>query len=249
LTAVRLLGILRRMPARSGLLLIAHRGGVVGPGSPENSLAAIRRAAEAGYTAVELDVRGSKDDQPVLFHGDWTRTLRLSCGVDKAVHELTLAELRQLRYVATDEPVIGLNDALALCEKLGLGVMLDWKVEPTSEELLGRVAGMLAEARLPGPNTTISNDERVRVALGKHLMVRVDKDQPGQFWFGHADQITDDEVRAHKNAGRLVIPSINAFHYPPHAVGELARRDIARLAELGVDGFQIDHDFLGFVPR
>jgi glycerophosphoryl diester phosphodiesterase len=237
------------MPVRSGLLLIAHRGGVVGPGAPENSLAAIRGAARAGYTAVELDVRGSKDDQPVLFHGDWTRTLRLSCGVDKAVHELTLAELRKLRYVATDEPVVGLDEALASCEKLRLGVMLDWKVERTSRELLGRVAGMLADARLPGPNTTISNDETVRVALGKHMMVRRTTNLPGQFWFGHADQITDEQVAAFKGDGTLVIPSINTFHYPPHAVKELGGRDIKRLAALGVDGFQIDHDFFKFVHR
>jgi glycerophosphoryl diester phosphodiesterase len=237
------------MPPAAGFLLIAHRGGVVGPGAPENSLAAIRGAAEHGYTAVELDVRASKDDQPVLFHGDWSRTLRLSCGVDKAVHELTLAELRRIRYVATDEPVVGLDEALGLCERLRLGVMLDWKVESTSDELLGRVAGMLADARLPGPNTTISNDPRVREALGKHLMRRVTRELPGQFWFGHADQITDDEVRAHREAGRLVIPSINTFHYPPHAVRELGGRDVARLAAAGVDGFQIDHDFYHFVPR
>src|SRR3982750_3922874 len=90
-------------------LLIAHRGGVVGPGAPENSLAAIRGAAARGYHLVELDVRASADGQPVLFHGDWSRTLRVSCGVDKAIHELTRAELRQIRYLATDEPIVALD--------------------------------------------------------------------------------------------------------------------------------------------
>jgi hypothetical protein len=238
------------VPGRSRRhFLIAHRGGVVGPGSPENSLAAIRGAAEQGYAAVELDVRASKDDQPVLFHGDWSRTLRVSCGVDRAVHELTLAELRALRYLATDEPVVALADALALCQTLGLGVMLDWKVEAPSEDLLGRVAGMLAEVRLPGPNTTISTDRRVRAALAAHLMVRITGQDAGQFWFGHADHVTDEQVAAHRAVGVLVIPSINTFHYPPHAQRELAGRDIARLAAAGADGFQIDHDFFDLVPR
>jgi hypothetical protein len=228
--------------------LIAHRGGVVAPGSPENSLAAIRGAAAHGYAAVELDVRASKDDQPVLFHGDWSRTLRISCGVDRAVDELTLAELRAIRYLATDEPVVGLAEALALCRTLGLGVMLDWKVEAPSDGLLAAVAGMLAEVRLPGPGTTIATDPRVRAALAPHLMLRATAADPGQFWFGHAEHLADEQVAAHRAAGRLVIPSINTFHYPPHARRELAGRDIARLSAAGADGFQIDHDFFDLVP-
>jgi glycerophosphoryl diester phosphodiesterase len=228
----------------SRFLLIAHRGGAVGPGLPENSLGAIRAAAGHGYTAVELDVRASKDDQPVLFHGDWSRTLKVSCGVDQAIHELTLDELRRVHYLATDEPIVGLSEALALCEKLGLGVMLDWKVEPPTEGMLAKVAGMLAEAKLPGPSTTISNDPRVREALGPYLMLR-----DRGFWFGHADHIADADVAEYKTRGLLVIPSINTFHYPPHAQRELAGLDIARLAAAGVDGFQIDHDFLDLVPR
>jgi hypothetical protein len=230
-------------------MLIAHRGGVVGPGSPENSFAAIRGAAEHGYTAVELDVRATKDEQPVLFHGDWSRTLRVSCGVDKAIHELTRAELRPIRYLATDEPIVGLDEALALCQQLHLGVMVDWKVDAPSDVFLSRVAAMLGEARLPGPNTTISDDPRVREALGRHVMARRTADQPGQFWFGHADHITDEQVAGYRAEGTLVIPSINTFHYPPHAVRELGGRDIARLAAAGADGFQIDHVFLDLVPR
>jgi len=230
-------------------MLIAHRGGVVGPGSPENSLAAIRGAAACGYTAVELDVRSSKDEQPVLFHGDWSRTLRVSCGVDTPVHELTLAELRQIRYLATDEPVVGLEEALALCAERGLGVMIDWKEDAPSDPLLARVAGMLGSVRLPGPNTTISNDPRVRQALGRHLLLRKTAELPGQFWFGHADHITDQQVASYRDEGTLVIPSINTFHYPPHGVRTLAGRDISRLAAAGADGFQIDHDFFDFVPK
>lgn len=230
-------------------ILVAHRGGVVGPGLPENSLVAIRGAAEHGYTAVELDVRASKDEQPVLFYGDWSRTLKVSCGVDKAVHELTLDELRRITYLATDQHVVGLDEALALCEKLRLGIMVDWKVDASSEAFLRRVAGMVADARLPGPNTTISTDERVREALRPHVMLRRTATQPGQFWFGHADHIADEQVAVYQAEDTLVIPSINTFHYPPHAVRELAGRDIARLAAAGADGFQIDHDFFDLVPR
>ena len=215
---------------------------------PENSLGAIRAAARHGYAAVELDVRASRDDQPVLFHGDWSRTLRVSCGVDRAVDQLTLDELRSIRYLATDEPVVGLAEALALCQQLRLGVMIDWKAESPSDALLGRVADLLASAELPGPNTTISADRRVRAALGGRLMLRSTREEAGQFWFDHADQIDAAGVAAQRAAGALVIPSVNTFHYPPHAQRELAGRDIARLAAAGVDGFQIDHDFYDLVP-
>jgi glycerophosphoryl diester phosphodiesterase len=80
-------------------LLVAHRGGVVGPGSPENSAAAIRGAADAGYDMVELDTRASRDGEPVLFHGDYSRTMRVACGVDRALADMTIAELRVLRFL------------------------------------------------------------------------------------------------------------------------------------------------------
>jgi glycerophosphoryl diester phosphodiesterase len=47
-------------------LPFAHRG-LHGPGRPENSLAAIRAAIETRH-GVELDVRASRDRQPIVFH-------------------------------------------------------------------------------------------------------------------------------------------------------------------------------------
>ena len=60
----------------------AHRG-LHGPGVPENSLAAFRRAAEAGYGA-ELDVHLTRDGRLVVIHdGDLERM----CGVPGRVAE------------------------------------------------------------------------------------------------------------------------------------------------------------------
>ena len=68
---------------------------------PENSLAAFRLAAQAGY-GVELDVQLSKDGQVVVFHDD---TLDRVCGVHSRVDEKTFAELRQLRLCGTEETI------------------------------------------------------------------------------------------------------------------------------------------------
>jgi len=42
--------------------LIAHRGGVVDGNIPENSLRAIKTAAERGYRMIEIDMRLTKDN-------------------------------------------------------------------------------------------------------------------------------------------------------------------------------------------
>lgn len=71
--------------------LIAHRG--YASRYPENTLAAVTAAIEAGAQHVEIDVQLSSDGVPLLFHD---RTLERMCGVTGAVHEHTLAELRAL---------------------------------------------------------------------------------------------------------------------------------------------------------
>ena len=48
-------------------LLVAHRG-APGRGAVENTVRAFREAAAAGTDGVELDVRGTRDGRPVVFH-------------------------------------------------------------------------------------------------------------------------------------------------------------------------------------
>jgi glycerophosphoryl diester phosphodiesterase len=47
--------------------VIAHRG-VWGAGVPENSLAAFEQAIDLGADMIELDVRRTRDRQPIVFH-------------------------------------------------------------------------------------------------------------------------------------------------------------------------------------
>ena len=82
---------------------------------PENSMAAFRRAARAGY-GVELDVQLSKDGQVVVFHDP---TLTRVCGLDKRVDALTLSELRELRLCGTGEQIPLLTEALGVIRGAG----------------------------------------------------------------------------------------------------------------------------------
>ena len=87
----------------------AHRG-LHGPGAPENSLAAFRRAAEAGYGA-ELDVHLTRDGRLAVLHdGD----LQRMCGVPGRVEEKTAAELSALRLAGTEERIPFLEEVLPL---------------------------------------------------------------------------------------------------------------------------------------
>jgi hypothetical protein len=232
-------------------LLIAHRGGAIAPGAPENSLAAVRLAAARGYDMVELDVREAKDGEPVLYHGTAGRGLFVDCGVESYVEELTSDELRTIRYRASSEHIATLDESLALCASLGLGVMLDIKGEG-SKPFVERVADLLEAHGLGHAAMTISGNPTVQAYLPNTVLLPVSRDDmravsagdvrrlDGQFWFGWAAGIADDAVGAVQRCGALVIPAINAFHYPSHAHRALACRDIRRLCATGADGFQID---------
>lgn len=71
--------------------LVAHRGWA--KRHPENTLIAVESALRAGARHVEIDVQLSADGFPVLFHD---RDLERMCGVPGAIHDRTLAQLREL---------------------------------------------------------------------------------------------------------------------------------------------------------
>ena len=78
--------------------------------APENSLAAFRKAVEAGY-GIEFDVQLSKDDKLVVFHD---ATLKRMCGVDGHVWDYTLAELKQFKLANSEETIPTFEEVLAV---------------------------------------------------------------------------------------------------------------------------------------
>jgi glycerophosphoryl diester phosphodiesterase len=69
--------------------------------APENSLAAFKKAVDAGY-GIELDVQLSKDDKLVVFHD---ATLKRMCGMKGNVWDYTLEELQQIKLLNSNETV------------------------------------------------------------------------------------------------------------------------------------------------
>lgn len=95
--------------------IIAHRG--YSAAAPENTLAALREALDAGADAVEFDVRCAGDGTPVLFHD---RDLERTSDGRGPVEEHGLEELRALDAGSwfsdafTGEPIPTLAEALEL---------------------------------------------------------------------------------------------------------------------------------------
>jgi glycerophosphoryl diester phosphodiesterase len=108
--------------------VIGHRGAA--GAAPENTLASIKKARELGATWIEFDVKLTKDGHPILFHDDCLERTTDGRG---AVAATTLAEIRCLDAGSwfgaafLGEPVPTLEQALALCAELGLGINVEIK--------------------------------------------------------------------------------------------------------------------------
>lgn len=229
-------------------IIVAHRGGVISPRSPECSLTAIRLAAEMGYDMVELDVQRSRDGVPIVFHD---RTLEKACGKSGSVTDFTAAQLESVSYLEGGDHIARLSTAFELCRELELGVMLDLKDGRESPEFLNTIEQLIVENELIDSTISFSGTDAARRYL-KHVLFTPttdemrrlrngdDLDLPERFWFGIPSRLQAGDLQKLKSAGALIIPAINTFRYPEDDHFNRAQEDIRRLTEEGVDGFQID---------
>lgn len=106
--------------------------------APENSLAAFRKAVEAGY-GIELDVQLSKDGIPVVFHD---KTLKRMCGVDGLVWEYTLEELKSLRLAQSKEQIPTFAEAL---EVIGgkTPIIVEYKLDKVQTKVCEKADALL----------------------------------------------------------------------------------------------------------
>lgn len=86
--------------------IVGHRGarGL----AKENTVDSIKKAEALGVDFIELDVRYTSDGQLILHHD---RSLYFSCGVNKMVDELTLAQISRLAD-RVNYPISSLQHAL-----------------------------------------------------------------------------------------------------------------------------------------
>jgi glycerophosphoryl diester phosphodiesterase len=128
--------------------VIAHRGG--GLLAPENTLAAIRYAANLGFAGVEFDVKLTADDVPVLFHDDTLERTTDGSGPVSETHFDIITGFDAGSWFANEyinEPVPAFAAASALCKEAGIWANVEIKPCPGREaetgELVARMAKLL----------------------------------------------------------------------------------------------------------
>lgn len=120
-------------------LVIGHRAAAAR--APENTLEGIRAAALCKADYVELDVRLSRDGELVLMHDERVDKTTNGKGL---VEDLSLQELKSLEVGGGTgqcmeiQRIATLNEAAALAEELGLGLVVEMKEEG--------LEGLVAEA-------------------------------------------------------------------------------------------------------
>lgn len=112
--------------------------------APENSMAAFRKAVEAGY-GIEMDVQLTKDRIPVVFH-DFT--LERVCGQKGKVCEYTYEELQQFHLYDSEQTIPLFEDVLNLVAGQ-VPLIVELKIEFTdlgvcekADELLRKYDGL-----------------------------------------------------------------------------------------------------------
>lgn len=131
-------------------LWIAHRGG--GTAAPENTLAAIRTGAAAGFRMVEFDVMLSRDGVPLLIHDE---TLARTTDGEGRVCEHDFAALQRLDAGSWHGPAFAgerlpsLEQALDLLLALDLDANIEIKPARGFEQATGEIAARLIAARWP----------------------------------------------------------------------------------------------------
>lgn len=119
--------------------VIGHRGARAL--APENTLLAIRAAAECKADLVEVDVRLSKDGVLVLMHDETVD--RTTKGKGK-VEDLFLAQLQSEDLMGMGQSVPTLAEATALTGELHLGIVVEMKEEGIEELVAEELKGSTA---------------------------------------------------------------------------------------------------------
>ena len=117
---------------------------------PENTMISFKAAVELGVDAIEFDVWLTKDKVPVVIHdGNCLRT----CGVDKHVRDMTLAEVKELEAAYTEKfgdlytgqgvDIPTLEELLIYCKAARPGLTLGVEIKEYTEENVDLTVALL----------------------------------------------------------------------------------------------------------
>ena len=209
-------------------LPLAHRA-LHGAGRPENSLAAVKAAVEAGY-GIEVDVQPSADSIAMVFHDYALDRLTEETG---PVAQRPAAELSAIPLKQTDERIPTLAEVLeAVAGRVPLLIEIkdqDGAVGPNMGPLPASVADALAGYH--GPAAVMSFNPHAVAAFGEDAP-KVPRGLTTSAWdHGHALQLP-----AETRARLATIPDFDRVgaQFISHDWRDLANPRVAELKARGV---------------
>ncbi|WP_235042152.1 glycerophosphodiester phosphodiesterase family protein [Vreelandella profundi] len=145
--------------------LIAHRG--YSAAAPENTLAAVRAAHQAGVDWVELDVQLLGDGTPVIWHDADVARCSNSRGTLSSMDWANAQNLDAGSWFGdafSGEKMASLETMLALLNELGMGVNMEIKVNK------GRDPIALVERTLPVMLDTLPSERLIISSFDSHAL-------------------------------------------------------------------------------
>jgi glycerophosphoryl diester phosphodiesterase len=230
--------------------LIAHRGGLVDETHAENSPASIQGAIEEGFWMLEVDIRRTKDGEPVLQHDpDFRRYYNDPHKVD----DLSWREIRQLRSTPGNTSPLHFSDLCGMCRGK-TRLMLDIKGEDFPKDFYEKLSRALSDNNLLDTLYLLGGSERAKEVFGKAgrrpctretLESALDAGKnvsQDLYLFELASDLNERSVALSRKAGIPAVAAINTFRYTMAKRDEQkgAEEDAARMKQLGVTQFQID---------
>ncbi|MCU0227546.1 MAG: hypothetical protein MUF01_07885 [Bryobacterales bacterium] len=229
--------------------LAAHRGGVVDPQHPENSAASIRAAIARGYWMIEVDVRATRDGEPILQHDP---TFQRYYGDPRRPEEMTWAEVQRLRSNPGDRAPLHFDEMCSLAEGK-LRLMLDMKGADFPKPYLQRIEDTMRRHRLLEGSCTLGGGAvkehfagKILLSMGRDAIrdaaARGEAVASRYFLFELGSVMDEAAVALCRQHGVVCMAAINTFRYEMAKVDHWqgAESDIRRLLAMGVRHFQVD---------
>jgi len=226
-------------------LIIAHRG--FSDEAPENSLAAFRKAIESKCDMIELDVRLSADNVPIVFHDRRLQRTSSSSGLVSKKTALQLSAIDNGSWFSpkfSRERIPSLADVLPLAKRVKLNIEIKPDVVSSNgmsvvEIVLGEVhnAKVLSRTIFTSFNHAMMKevkqiDSSLTTGVIYNPITNFRKSPSTLVKNAHADifvcsklQITKDVVADTHDAGYLL-----------YVYGVKTGRDVQRMLELDIDG-------------
>jgi glycerophosphoryl diester phosphodiesterase len=241
---------------KNSVHLIAHRGGVVDSTFTENGLPALKKAAENGYAYIETDMRVTKDGILIANHD---ASFERYYGIKKKVTDMNWSKIRNLSSKLDRNTPLKLETVFRFCQKNGMNVMLDNKIEGLDTLLFTQLIDLLDRYNLRNNALMIGTDESTEFFTGKIKLsctmkqleenkTRKDYKPDNYFLFDRPANLSQKDINKAKGDSIMIVAAINKYHYKNASdLYKDAGSDCEKMKSFGITYFQIDSEFASFL--